>query len=299
MKARDINMSGFEFQVVKVGVDESGNDIFIPVAMQKDPNLAVSMGMMPGYSVIDKFGVNPLTEVTTDPEDVWEGGGIYPYDTFGSAPIVSIASTDALDTQDISIQGLDINGDLVEQVATLTGTTRVALDTPLWRIFRMENLADEGGDIQGTVYAYIGTDVTPTPGDPEIRALISNGNNQTLMALYTIPKGKVGFLYRGEIGLEYTGTVGAGTNFAKCAYRSRRLGKVFKTKKQISLISAASSIIQDKRTFPDIIPALTDLKITIQEVSEDIGVWGTLDILLVDETLLSNEYLTAIGQPGY
>jgi len=31
----------------------------------------------------------------------------------------------------------------------------------------------------------------------------------------------------------------------------------------------------------------------------DMGVFGTFDILLIDETLFPDSYLTAIGQPGY
>ena len=57
-------------------------------------------------------------------------------------------------------------------------------------------------------------------------------------------------------------------------------------------------MIQDYRVAPDIVPALTDIRIEISEVSTDMGVWATLDFILVDETKFSTEYLQAIGQPG-
>lgn len=49
---------------------------------------------------------------------------------------------------------------------------------------------------------------------------------------------------------------------------------------------------------PDIIPARTDIKLTVESSSNDnVGVFGTFDILLVDESEFSSAYLTAIGQP--
>lgn len=259
-------------------------------------NLAVAMRFLEGYKPLDKFGVNPLVTASTDPEDVWEGGGLYTYDDFGTAPIVSIASSDA-DTQDISITGLDIDGEEVTQTITLTGTTRVALTTPLWRVYRMENEGDT--DLVGNVFCYTGTGTVPSIGDAEVRAVILSSNNQTQMALYTIPKGKVAFLFRGEIGIEYSGSVGAGTNFAKVQYQSRRVNKIFKVKKTINVISAAQSNYVDERPFPDIIPSLTDIKAEVVTVSEDMGVWATFDFLLVDEDRFEESFLTSIGQPGY
>jgi len=82
-------------------------------------------------------------------------------------------------------------------------------------------------------------------------------------------------------------------------YYSRRYGKVFRVKKSISLITAGTSVFQDERTFPDVIPALTDIKLTVEEVSDTMGIWGTFDLLIVDEEQFSDEYLAAIGQPGY
>jgi hypothetical protein len=72
--------------------------------------LNVSMGLFPGYSVVDKFGENPEVDTGTTPEDVWEAGGLYTYDANGTAPIVSLISDNALDTEPIQIIGLDIDG---------------------------------------------------------------------------------------------------------------------------------------------------------------------------------------------
>jgi hypothetical protein len=254
--------------------------------------LSVTMGNRKGYSVVDKFGENPSIDTNTAPEDIWEGGGLYTYDTWTTAPIVSLVSDNLADTEQIRVVGLDINGNEVEQDITLTGTTRVALTTPLWRVYRMSNLADEGGDLVGVVSCYTGLGDVPLAG--ETRAIITNGNNQTLMALYTIPKGKVGFLYRGEFGMSRAQVAGS----ARCAYYSRRVGKVFTIKKRIDISGGGSSVYMDKRSFPDVIPALTDIKMTVESVSANsTGVYGAFDIMLVDEKQLDPNYLIAIGQP--
>jgi hypothetical protein len=258
------------------------------------------MGQIEGFSVQDKFGANPIIEPATDPEDIWEFGGVYNYDTAGTAPIQYISSSDAADNQTISVLGLDIDGYEVAQEIVVNGQTNVVLPTPLWRVYRMENESDDGNDVQGILYCH--TDPTPTNGvplDANVRAIINNGQNQTLMALYTIPRGKVGFLYRGELGIQLSGGTSALADYARFHYESRRRGKVFKIKKAIDCIVGGSSTYQDSRSFPDIIPDLTDIRLRVQEVSTDMGVWGAFDILLVDERHISEGYLTAIGQTNY
>lgn len=258
--------------------------------------LSVSMGKKQGYSIVDKFGENPLIDTGTAPEDIWEQGGEYPYDAPTTAPIQYVSSSDALDVGNtISILGLDIDGNEVEQTITTNGQNNVTLTTPLWRVYRMVNEGDDGTNLIGILYCH--TDPTPTAGVPltaNIRAIINNGNNQTLMALYTIPLGKVGYLYRGELGVSRSQTTGE----ARTAYFSRRVGKLFTVKKRINLTNQGSSIYQDKRSFPDIVPALTDIKLSVESVSANgMGIWGAFDILLVDEKELSAGFLQAIGQP--
>lgn len=256
--------------------------------------LDITMRLISGYEPLDKYGKNPLITAGSDPEDVWDGGGIYNYDPPGTAPIQSLVSTDAGDTQTISILGLDITGAQVSQDITLSGTTRVDLTTALWRVYRMQN--DGTIDIAGTVTCYTGT--AATPDTTTQRAIIEGANNQTLMALYTVPLGKVGFLFRGEVGMEYTGSRPAASETAALNYMSRRVGKVFKVKKAISLISNGNSNYADRRVFPDIIPALTDVKMNVETVTDDMGIWGTFDMLIVDENKLSKVVLAAIGQPS-
>jgi hypothetical protein len=274
---------------------EDVNNVISLIQTNRSFELACSMGLIPGYSKVDKWGINDEITTASDPEDVWEGGGLYNYDADGTAPIVSLASDNGADTQEIYIEGLDINGVLVTQNITLAGTTRVALTTPLWRVFRMEN---EGTtNLVGTVFCYTGVGTVPSIGDAEVRAIIDDGNNQTQMAIYTIPAGKVGFLYYGDIAMAFSSGP-TGGEFARVTYRSRRFGKVFKIKKTITLTSGGSTIFQDYRRFPDIIPAKTDIRINVQEVSATMGVSASIDLLLINEDQFTPAYLAAIGQPS-
>lgn len=272
----------------------------------------VQSGQIPGYSIVDKFGYNSEITSSTDPEDIWEGGGTYPYST--TSNIDTLSSSDTGDTtQLIKIQGIidpststgidtgwsGLNGQnkvLIYDNSSLTGDP-----ISFWRVWRMENEADAGNNLSGICYCYVDTPISAgAPIDTtKTRAIINNGNNQTLMAMITIPPKKVGFLFKGEIGMIFSGSIGAGTQFLNGIYQSRRYGKLFKIKKLISAINSGNSNYFDARSFPDPIPALTDIKLTSYEVSDTMGAWGTFDIMLVDEEMLSTGYLAAIGQPGY
>jgi hypothetical protein len=258
--------------------------------------LQTTMGQIPEFSSVPKFGFNPTVLALSTPATIWEGGGVYTYDADSTAPIVSLASDNVADTQNISVWGLDINGTEVIQILTLTGTTRVALTTALWRVLGMHN--DGTTNIVGNVFCYTGTGTVPTIGDPEVRAVIIDGNNQTQMATYTIPAGKVGFIHRGEVGIQWAAATPLTSEYARFCYLSREFGKVFRIAKTVSLATAGSSAYSDVRSFPDVIPAKTDIRLEVKEVSVNMGVWGTFDFLIVDQEYFPTEFLTAIGQPS-
>lgn len=250
--------------------------------------LAINMGLAPHMTTLDKYGENP--EVSSK-EDIWEQGGEYTWSA--TSDISTISSSSVSDVgQLIRIQGICSPSSVGEcyGYALTNGQNKVLIydnedftgdPITFWRVYRMENESAEGGDLVGTLYCYVDTAiVSGVPTDTtKIRATITNGNNQTLMALYTIPPGKVGFLFKGELGTSKSGGVAAGV---VCGYYSRRYGKLFKLKKRINLTTSGSSNYLDSRTFPDIIPPLTDIKMTVEEVSATAGVFGTFDILLVD-----------------
>ena len=154
----------------------------------KDVMLEIPAGNVTGYSSVNKFGENPdITAGTT--EDIWSGGGTYVWPTTADITHIRQAVDQAaMRSGTIEVQGLDTDFVLTVQTVDLDATnttTPVALTTALKRVFRMkvfENVVTDQ-DIElrnvggGTTYA-----------------VIAAGYNQTLMALYTIPAGKTGYM---------------------------------------------------------------------------------------------------------
>lgn len=249
---------------------------------------------------LDKYGVirgiTPAA-VATEPADLWEFGDVvpqYPDDTDGTDPIAYLSSSSAADTMNVEVQGLDVDGKLVSQVVTLAGQANVTLTTPLWRVFRMEN--DGSVNAVGIIYCHTSpTNTNGVPPDVSVRAIINNGNNQTLMPMYTIPKDWVGFLKRGELGLEFEGSGPAANEFAKVGYRSKRFGKVYKNKKQFSLGTSAGLKYSDKRTFSDIIPELTDIRLSVFNVTNTLSFWGAFDLEIWHKSVVPEKILAKIG----
>lgn len=237
----------------------------------------VAEGSIPGYSVIEKFGENPDVEEGDAPEDVWDYGGIYVFSS--TADIDRLSSSGAGDTQDILVIGLDEDWNEVQQVATLTGQTPVALATPLIRVYRMVNVGT--ADLVGNVYCFVDGGVTGgVPDDSsDIRAGIRNGNNQTLMCVYTVPNGKTGYFWGGYVAVSRSGPQPANVDFT---WRARKEGGVFTVASRISCISAGSSSWNYEYKSPVQLPAKTDVVIRCDAVSNDCGVSGGFTVLLKD-----------------
>jgi hypothetical protein len=258
--------------------DEDGNFIYTADIAQD-----IAAGNVAGTTFVDKFGETGENIDSADGlVDVWSGvanancNKTYTYST--TADIDSISSSSASDTQDINVQGLDSNWDLVSQTVTLTGQTRKALTTPLIRIFRMYN--DNGTPLVGTVYCYVNTTISggvPTTPGP-IRAIIDISEEQTLMALYTIPNGKTGFLVSGDIGL-YSKLAG----YSHGHFAIRKFGKVFRTQRTFGLSTTGTTSRQFDFRIPLPIPAKTDIRVRADSSANDMGIFAAFQIILVDD----------------
>ena len=240
--------------------------------------LRVSQGLEPGYSFIEKFGENPDVDTGTDPEDVWGFGGVYTYST--TADIDTVSSSSAADTQDVTIVGQTADNVEVTQTVTLNGQNKVTLGTPLYRVYRMFNMGNV--DIAGIMYCYVDGAITAgVPNtDADVRAVIIDGNNQTEMAIYTIPAGKQGFFLGGYVAQSRGGN-SAVTQFT---WRLRTPGTVFRVQSRIACVGQGNSSWQYKYPIPvGPIPAGSDIVLRVEEVgANDTGAAGGFTILLED-----------------
>lgn len=221
--------------------------------------LGVSANQYDGLSVIHKFGFNPDINTNSDPESVWSAGGLYPWSSFDSASVLTIASTDASDSDTLEISGLDSNFNLLTENVTINGTTNVTTNKAFKRVYRMRYLGDAQGDITAKISA-----VTV--------AQIDAGKNQTLMAVYTVPAGYEAYILAGDATVQKN-------KDAQIAFYVREHSKSF-------AIAHMAEVYENSYRYdfvaPLRIPEKTDLDVRASEVeNNNTRVTANFDILLV------------------
>jgi hypothetical protein len=247
-----------------------------------ESGLAIAAGDVVDHSFVHKFGEAPDFDTTDGYVTIWDGANdgeanimTYTYST--TADIDRVISSSAADTQDVEIQGLDTNYDMVTQTITLNGQTAVALTTSLIRVFRVKNVGTT--DIAGRVSVYVNT--TTTGGIPDtpanVRAIVNDGNNQTLMAVFTIPAG-----YTGYMRDWYASTAGGVTNATHVIRLfARPFGQVFQLKHVSSITTTGTSYIQHKYEEPEVFSEKTDIEMKANTDVNASAVATGFDIVLV------------------
>jgi len=124
----------------------------------RDSGLATSRGVIGEVEALNIFGFNRT--IGTAYETVFnDGGGIYQYPS--SAVQMDVVSSDAGDTAQIRISGLDADYNRISEVVTLTGTTPVTTAQSFFRINDAAVVAipNLSGDVTisngGTTHGYI------------------------------------------------------------------------------------------------------------------------------------------------
>lgn len=154
----------------------------------------VSLGNVAGMSVMDKFGRNPDVDTGTDPEDLWDRGGLWVEPSIACKH--NVKSTDGNDNasgtgaRTVEVFGLIADYSQQSEMVPLDGTNDVPTENLYIVIFRkiVRSAGSSGGNI--------GTLTATSQADGTVTAQIAPGVNQTLMAIYQIPEGKTGLLYQ-------------------------------------------------------------------------------------------------------
>lgn len=245
---------------VNIGATESGN---LKVT-DAENTLAIAKGEVVGSSDVNKWGNAPDFDTADGEVDIWDGAEdganweLMSYVFPTSATIDSVSSTNAGDTNTITLIGLDENWEEVTQQITLNGQNRVALTTNLIRFYRGYN--DNGTEFTGHVIIH--EQDTLTAGVPntasKIKGVIHPDEQQTEMAIYTIPAGKTGYLMGG-----YCSTAGANkdSNYL-IKFKIRSEGGVFRTQQKVAIGDNGTSFIQFEYAVPQVLAEKTDLKVT-------------------------------------
>lgn len=239
-----------------------------------DSPLFISDDEFVGFQHINKFGNNPDIDANVY-EDIWDAGGTYVFPT--EARIHDITSTDTNDTsggtgaRTINIQGLDANYNEIEEDVTLNGTTNVPTTKSFLRIHRMKvTSAGSGGEAVGNITATAQTDAT-------VSAQITNRRNQTLMAIYTVPAGKTGYITNifSSVGRKATTAL-------EVELYVRPFGEVFQIKMLLSGHSQGSSHIQHMNNPYIKITEKSDIKLKATVTTNNSNISGGFDIILID-----------------
>lgn len=254
-----------------------------------------------------KFGRVASVATGDAPIDLWEGKNIYPWDAANAA--MYICSDNLNDTDiDIGVIGqlsdgtfADI-GSEVEETITLQGRTVLPLQTQFLHTYRLYNKSTTK-NISGTVYVFRGgsaTDGTPD-NSSDIRALINDGNNKTQMCVYPIPAEFVGFIDHIETNLNFVpGGPFSNNAAARVSIRVIKRGGVVRIMdKGIDLMAQGVSSYQDDLPYPIVVPSGGKVSLGIESLTTTMGFTGEFNILLKHQSLLTQEFLESINQPGY
>ena len=244
--------------------------------------LDISRGIIPGHKGVNKFGTNVDIPDGTE-EIVWSASHAYTFST--TADITHIVSSSASDTQSIEVRGLDADWNEVIQEKTLTGTTSVALDTPLIRVIRMKVMTPpiNVGEIQCGVGP-----TTTSFAAANLRATIEIDTGQTLMAIWTCPAGKTAYVtgYYASI----IGDAGPPSRApAYVVFRIYAIDRENNTARQlkhaIGGVLAGTSVIDHRfEPYPSITEK-TDIYITAEPDGDSASVGAGFDIILVDNNV--------------
>jgi len=217
-------------------------------------------------SYTNKYGRNPDIDTGTDPEDIWDAGGLWVAPT--QARTHDIASTSANDTsagtgmRTLRLEGLDENWEEVTEDVALNGTTPVATAHTYQRIFRMYGLTSGSSMTnEGNVTATAQTDATVT-------AQITAGQGQTFMAIWTVPAGKTAYVTSIYGALQRAAAQNGVAELALLAiYNADTATKTQRFKDYFGLDTDATSFVKLEFEIPGTFPEKTDLIMRCVSVS--------------------------------
>jgi len=223
--------------------------------------LQLARGLIDGHKTLFKFGNNPDSNGTL--ETVWSHSTLYVYPT--AATVMKVSSTSANDNiagtgaRTVLIAGLDADYNEVSEIVILTGQTPVLTTTVFLRVFRAYVVtAGVSNTAAGTIY--IGDGVVTAGVPASVYAEIPLGENQTLMAMWTVPAGYTFYMYRGS----FSAASNNAAQYVLGKFMVRPLGGVFRNAADVT---ANSNVIQYDFEIPLAIPEKADIEARVIALS--------------------------------
>ena len=226
--------------------------------------LQVSRGLIAGHKRVFKFGYNG--DIDDSEETIWDVGGLYAYPA-SAVTMTATSSSGATDEDvEVTIQGVDASYNELSETVTLDASGTATTTGSFLRVYRafVASGTASAGNITiangGTTYAYV-----------------SSSDQQTLMALWTVPAGYTAYLFQ----IDTTAFTVQNNKVATIRMITRELKGVFRTQQKFDLFEG--SYHQDI-TCPQPIPEKTDIEFrAIADSSNaDLRVSTTFDIIYIE-----------------
>lgn len=159
-------------------VHDSGMDFYTAVGLNM---------LSPNIRRVTALGNNPDVDSASVPEDIWSGGGLYPFLT--AATNLEIVSSSVNDTaagtgaRTVTIFGLDASYVEISSTVTLNGTTAVAVPIQYFRINSILVIT------AGSLEVNDGAITVRDAGAGATRGLIPQNVSISRQAIFTVPAG--------------------------------------------------------------------------------------------------------------
>ena len=228
--------------------------------------IQVSRGLVDGHKRLFKFGHNPVIQDIS--ETIWDAGGLYTYPSSAVAMTVTSGAGATDNGVAITVQGLDGDYNEVSEEVTLASTGTATTTQTFLRVYRAF-VSGSQAITANTTIANGGTTY----------AQINTGENQTLMALWTVPAGYTAYLLDTKI----TAFTEQNNKVATINIYARRENGVFRTADKFDVFAAA---ITQNYKCPIPFPEKTDIEVRAVATSSnaDLRVAAGLDIIYIANT---------------
>lgn len=228
--------------------------------------LQLARNHIPNHAHVHKFGaVNSMSTSTTG--TLWDiNDTLYPWATWDTAGTITLTRASASDAnKQVTVQGLDSDYNFASENITLTAESGNAGTVSWKRVNRMFMINDGGSNIGNITAVKDGVSV----------ARITALQGQTLMAVYTIPANKTGYLLKGTMSAQ------AGAD-ASGQMMVRYFGSgVFRNGHAFEVSGAGGQYIYEF-PIPIAIPAKSDIDVRAVVRSNNGRYTAAFDIILID-----------------
>lgn len=216
--------------------------------------LQVSRGQISWHKTLFKFGNN--ADINGSLETIWSYGGLYSYPP--SATVMTVSSSSANDAaagtgaRTVAVYGLDADYNEIDEIVSLNGQTAVNTTKSYIRVFRSFVVtAGSGNTAAGTIYVGTGTVTAGVPAN--VYAEIALGENQTTMALWTVPAGYTAYVTGGT----FSAASNNAAQYVLGKFVVRTPGGVFRNAADITV---NSNVFRYDWEFPLALPEKSDIE---------------------------------------